>query len=53
LALVFFFFTLVVLFFNIYNKIRGEAKNPTLKFYQTIENCSKNTRYLKPVWILT
>jgi len=32
---------------------RGETKNPTFKFHHMRENCSKNTRYLKPVWSLT
>jgi len=39
------FLTLVVLFFSVYNKIKGEAKNPTLKFHQMGENYYKNTRY--------
>jgi hypothetical protein len=47
------FFNLLVFSFNIYNKIREEAKNPTLKFYQLRENYSKNRRCLKPVWSLT
>jgi len=36
-----YFLNLVVLCFNVYNKIRGEAKNLTLKFYQMRENYFK------------